>query len=546
MKQQQTLEEIFAGAVDLWRKEGIDSHDSASAFYNLQNDPVVQLFMTAVAHQSRLISSDIDSFRNDLLKLYWDSLSPEILSGPVPSVVWAQVGKKTQVGVSNKEGSVMDETVCFKLQSAESQQKYYPFIPLLSTRVVDAEIVGVNAVSSRVLRVDIALNESISSLAGLSFFSPAITPNAIESVILGENRIPIHRLSDLGALPFTKPFATSFDSMSDSMHHRMLLNVYDSLCYSMGEFFVFADCRQAENIQTVDGCISIDLEMNEAGISLSKNDIFLNTVPLVNVHLCQVSLSKEQPLCKIDTGTLKFLSLAPASDSSRVALRQVGTERQTLESWNLRLQRILDQYDENYALYNSQMEPHLAATIRQLVTTLRELSKQPASPAPPLYVVLLDKMVSSLTVPYLLTDGASANNIKPKGKGQMEISSPEYDPAKSQLLTPSFGGSDGAPTLNSHYRNYIMQTGDRIVTKSDIEVFCKYKLYRDFNIASGSVKMAIRPIVNNTADGFYERVMLVEIQSLVPIDNPSRVALALQLMLMPRTATLTPIRVIIN
>ena len=150
-------------------------------------------------------------------------------------------------------------------------------------------------------------------------------------------------------------------------------------------------------------------------------------------------------------------------------------------------------------------------------------------------------MLPSLTVSYLLTDGASANNIKTNAS--MEISSSEYDPTKSRLLVPAFGGSDGTPAHNDHYRNYFMQTGDRIVTKSDIEAFCKYKLFHYFNIPSSALRISISPIISNTVNGFYERIMLVEIHSAIAIDNPSRVSRALQLMILPRTATLTPVRI---
>jgi len=94
---------------------------------------------------------------------------------------------------------------------------------------------------------------------------------------------------------------------------------------------------------------------------------------------------------------------------------------------------------------------------------------------------------------------------------------------------------------------YYQQSRDRIVTKSDIVVFCRHKLSEYFRIGTAELfDINLRPDIINTSDGFYERVLVVDIRVRRGVVDVESVQLAMERMIQLRTVGTSVIRVAIH
>ena len=70
MKRNNNVNEILEQVIAVWRTEGADPKETDTAFYNIQNDPVTRLLLSAITHQTNLLSDDLDDFIGNLLEEY--------------------------------------------------------------------------------------------------------------------------------------------------------------------------------------------------------------------------------------------------------------------------------------------------------------------------------------------------------------------------------------------------------------------------------------------------------------------------------------------
>ena len=552
MSAKPAIKDVLERAIAIWRNEGHDLLGKESDFSNLQNDPVVQILLGAVMHQTTLLSDDINRLRQEVTDQYLHLTTPDALNRPAPAVALMQLCKSARVGLSNREATFVDEETVFKLGDSRSpQSEKYNFIPLLKSRVVDAEVVSLTRKSDHVWQIEISENEQIKTLSGVTFYIRNSLGCESIRIFSDGKEIPVSQLYEFSELPFIRPFADGSGSMSHSMQWNVLRQITDSLCGIDAAYAIVRNDWRAGQLSHVNGCIRLDLELKgvEEGFQLKKEDILLNCVPVCNLIIGNALLSSENPLVKLDTGKLQFVSLIGTEERQPVEVRRISTERQTKRSWEEQLCHLLEQYERNHSIYKDKSIKQIDEKVEQLVSVLRELVQTGTPPIDAVYLLLSDRSVPSVSTSYFMTRGAAANGL---AAASIETISAELDAGNIKLVTPVSGGRDNT----THYseiqdaEKYFVKTSDRVVSRSDIKDCCLFFLKRDFHVDLSAVRsFNLVPKVKNTADGYYERVILVEI---VLAGKPTEAGDAgfmgrlLERRLRSRTASLTPIRVSVD
>ncbi|MBP5541776.1 MAG: hypothetical protein J6X88_09030 [Bacteroidales bacterium] len=548
MEKRQDINKLIEYAVTVWRNEGRDANDANSDFFNLQNDPVTRLLMGAVAYQTDSISEDISSFKNDIVEELVDLCAPEYLLQPVPAVGMLQTGKTHKVGQTDEEATRLDENMVFSISTTPGNK--FSFIPILSINMFDLKVHSVAPSGRNRWHIELEEIEPVIDLFGLAFYLPKVS---CERVLLhvGASTIDICNISDFERLPFIASFMDTSRPNKNAMQFATLHNIYDRLCLCSNNYCIVDKHIPSESIPRQNGCIQFDVEF-VGGTDLERiapEDILLNCVPVCNVEIHKDSLTQERPLQNVSLrGSEEFLTLSshtqPEGLVDSVSVRQVGTSRMTPAVWLQRLQRLLDYYDSEYCLLRNTFDPKFDNILQQFILALRDAVKRGVDVDDRIYLVLRDRMIPSLGVTWLSSFGAKANDIAPGAK--VEVNTAQLDAEQTGLVSYTMGGCNAVTNSETRHEalRYQVQLRDRIVSKSDILFFCRYKLSDLFSVKAEGIKdIRISNRVQNSPEGFLEKILMVEILLQPDVTIDGQAALALERMVRSRNAGVTPIRI---
>ena len=562
MANRQNINEILEESMSVWRREGFDPcksddpNENESVFFKLQNDPVVRLLVGAVATQTDAIEKDIESFRQDVKDIYTDIAAPGSMLMPSASMGMLQTKKRHKVGTTNAESTRLDgNSVFYMLHDNGMEHIKYPFIPLLNITVFDLSVKSVEQLSRVRWKVELEENENVSSLDGLSIYIPKL--RSCDGVKLFSNgeAVSVCNVYEYDRLPFVTPFLKGIQFSKNNMQSSAVQNLHDNLCCGISSYCI-VDCgTNASSLLRVDGCIVLEIEFESDNVNddfvLNEGDILLNCVPVFNAHIHKTSLSQSSPIQKLDLEEEYFLAtvtpFANTTLSDAVIVRNVGTERMSPALWLKQMKHLMDYYDFEYNVMNHILDDKVEKLMRQFMSAVKETISKRNLEDKSKYMILRDRLVSSIDVDWISTSGASANGLDVKTK--IECASAELDDEGTKLITRTMGGRDAV--MDRQMKQYIMQyyqlSRDRIVSKSDIILFCRFKLQQLFDLKEKDVKeMRIRNDVYNSRDGFYERLLVVEIKVKKGCVDVCQAQMSLERMIKSRTMSTTTIRVAIS
>lgn len=567
MAQRLNIDELLKEAQSVWRMEGMDSSDSDTPLYNIHEDPVSRLLLGALNYQSNMLSDDISSFREDLADECVDLAAPIYLSSPCPAIAMLQAFKAHSKGSKNNEKTTLDGDVSFTFtKEVGTKRLTIPFMPLFSTTVMDLSIRSVEKVGRNRWRLEIEDMEGSSSISGLSIYLPNIDTLPIEDrpidyanmteerigVFAGDIELPVSNISDFESLPFSLPFLKGMAFSKNSLQCNVLQSIQDSFCCLANSYCIVGDMDDNVRIPRRDGCMLIDIELPflKSNAELSVSDVLLNCVPIVNVELHSTTLSQNNPVKSIETGDNFFLSTLPpenANNNDSFVVRKVATNRFSPALWTSKMIQLLDQYNSQYNVMEHLVDDKVRQSFHPFVMALKQsLAKYPKTDEG-LYLILKNKMISSVDAQWFSTSGSFANDIIERSKFQ--CSSAEIDSERSQLVSKTAFGRNPItdPIVRQHAMRYYQVSRDRIVSKADIVSFCQFKLYSMFSVSTDDIKeIRINNTVRNSYEGFYIRSLTVNINVRSGCVDPYRASISLERMIRYRTASTTPIRVIIN
>lgn len=561
-----TIDELMKEAIAVWHREGMDPTDSDTPLYNLHNDPITKLLLGAVNYQSNSISDDIASFRHDLADECLDLAAPDYLFAPIPAIGMLQTAKGRTMGLKNNERTLLDGDVSFMFsKDVGTKRVSFPFMPLLSIAVMDYAVRSVVKVERNRWRLEIEDMENAKKLEGLSFYIPALEKAIVRNenhygtreyddrikIYAGDTSLPVCNISDFDRLPFVSKFMNGLMFSKNAMQCNVLQNIQDSFCCNISNFCVVDRYDEEIPIPHRDGCIILDIVLPEldASIDLSANDILLNCVPIVNVESHSTDLTQYNPVQPIELDDGFFLTTI-ADDSNNddsFAVRKVATSRMSPEQWSVRMCQLIDHYNAQHNVMQHLLDDKLNQAMQTVLVSLKQSLEKQRDPNYGIYLVLKNKMQTSVSASWLSTLGKMANDIEVDLKPQ--CSSSELDSDRSKLVTKTSGGRDPITDSNTRQRamRYYQISRDRIVSKSDLVTFCRHKLVSMFSLSSADIQETrIYDTVRNSSEGFYERLLVVDIKVRQGSIDTYRASNALERMIRFRTVSPTPVKVIIN
>ena len=568
MANKKTTEELIKEAVAVWHNEGMDSTDSDSPLYNLHDDPISKLIIGAVNHQSNSIFDDIATFRDDLAEECLDLASPVYLFSPIPSIGMLQTAKGHSIGLNNNEKTKLDGNMSFVItKDVGTKRLTFPFMPLLSIVVMDLSVRSVTKVSRNRWRMEIEDMEGVKDLQGLSFFLPNIEHVTASNYIhrradeyddkiklyVDDYQLPVCNISDFDKLPFVQQFGRGMVYSKNTLQCNVLQNIQDTFCCHVNNYCIIDRINEDIDIPRRDGCILIDIELPlvDDDIDIQPKDVLLNCVPIINVDQHTINLTQYNPIQPVEVDNGFFLTNLAVDDSCNgdtVALRRVATSRMSPELWIERMGKLLDYYNSQHIVMEHLLDEKMTKSLPQFIALLKQsIPNQKKQQDEGLYLVLKNKMLSSVSVPWLSTSGEMANDFGIDSK--LQCTSAELDSDRTKLVTKTVGGRNPMTDATKRQRavQYYQISRDRIISKSDIVAFCRYKLSNMFSVASSNIEeIRIYNIVRNSLEGFYERILVVDIKVCKGCVDPIYVSYALERMIRYRTSSLTPVRVVIN
>ncbi len=176
----QRATDLLNETLSIWQKG-----DHIDQLEGLAKDPVFSLLMTALAYRANEMDGEVERLRQDVLEEFARMMMPYEAGHAVPATT--VVGMELQNDVPEL---TLDETSTFTLQEGG-----YSFMPLLRSRLVNADISSVIRLDGRRWKVVLSFQNPISDLSGLTF---ALRDERFKDVKISVNG---HQL-----LPLVKPW----------------------------------------------------------------------------------------------------------------------------------------------------------------------------------------------------------------------------------------------------------------------------------------------------------------------------------------------------
>jgi hypothetical protein len=336
--------EIKQNIIDHWSKEGLSVR-------NMENDPVVNLLLSALSYQAYHIQNKIEQFENKTIKEFRDRTLPYHLIKPVPACALLETKLKEDC-----HEKIMDETCVFEFQNNKKQK--VTFVPLLRTKVINAELKMAYQLEDNVWRVQLHSAAPITDISELSFYLDTNKPIEIENITYSGYRLPLIKPSQYNELPFTKWFNNAHLALNQNYY---LFGAYDywQELFLTQDIQIYYVGRCAKKIlQNENHDIELDFTFNKP--IDSNNFIKINSVPVVNVEKVEIEIDERNPVKDLAADNGTFLNLLCNEETQHpydnVIIRQFNAERYNSCQLFEQMQEMLYRYHSDYYAFQNNRE----------------------------------------------------------------------------------------------------------------------------------------------------------------------------------------------
>jgi len=476
--------EVKKNVVDQWKKEG------HAAFVNMENDPVIDLLIKALSYQAFYIQKNIDQYKGNVLEEFRDRIIPANLIKPIPafSIVETKITKTPYEAIGEK---TVNETCVLEFKKVK-------FVPLLETKIINAELKNVNTRGQNV-HVELQFAAPCKNLSGLSFYIDTPEPIDIETIRYDGYELPVIKPSQYNELPFTKWFNNAHLFLNQNYY---LFGTYDywQEIFLSNTAQLFYIGQYDTNKIPINDQTNIELKIVLNSYTNINDKIKINCIPVVNAEKKETKLNNRNPVGKLspDTGG-EFLNLLYDKENDEnmknyinsFLVRQYGVERYNPEQLLEQMREILYRYASDYYAFLSIDDLKNSDKLKSMQEVIDDISgfvrKFENDSLKNQYYAVLKKNepeIKDIHLEYLSTSGESANGIK---KGEKATRVPIYlDKNKTTLLLDTKGGRNSIKdeSQKESMAKYYFQTKDRLITPADIRIFIK-TFYYDENSKLG-------------------------------------------------------------
>ena len=481
-------EEILKEALIAWKQSNQSEH-----LEGIEQDPVFSLFMTALAYQANEMDSEITRLKSDILEEFARMLVPyeSLRALPATAVVTTKLDDTiVQQDINHKNSFLLQDTP-------------FNFIPLLQTKLINGNVSSVIRLDARRWQVNLQFIEPINSLQGMTFM---ITNHMFQDlkVFLNGHALPLIKPWDYADLPLAECFSIDNMIYAKSSIYQASSTWFDLFAKQNVRLFCI-DSYRATNY-TPSPTSNFELTFEFFGIDnnffLNKEQLLLNCMVLVNANINSVTISPSSPLARITRNTnQQFLHLIKPSDKQildeePIMVRKIATERFNSDRLIKLVSNLIYKFKTDYYAFINIKELNDGRFLDQFQTFIKRLSNSLNDNSQEnvggIYVSLKNKFApqlegKSLQIDYLLTDGASVNEVL---NNKSIFNAPTDSFIKSVELVadplPGFNGIQG-PDAEHMLASYYMITNDRVVTPADIKILCFNELLTRFSITTDMI-----------------------------------------------------------
>ena len=460
--------------IDHWTKTG-------QSVRNMENDPVVNLLLSAFSFQAYQIHSKVERIENKTVRDFRDRSLPFHLIKPLPAFSIAET--KLKEGCSEK---ILDENSAFEFQNSSKQK--ISFTPLLKTKVINAELTMAFQSEEKVWRVKLQSNEPIGNLSGVSLYLDTDKNIEIKSIRCGDFEYPLIKPNQFCELPFTKWFNNAHLLINQNYFLFGTYDYWQEIFLTQTNKLYFIDKYSQKLPHERENNLELDVTFNKP---VDSNSLLkINCVPLINVEKKEISLDERNPVKALTTENCEFLNLLwekeLENDYNNVIIRQFDVERYNSFQLFEQMQEMLNRYYSDHYAFQDIRElktSDIMVNLQNLMDDIRAVvSKLDQKMLPNYYYAILKKTnqtVKNTVVRYLLTSASAGNGIR---KDEKPSKAPvSINNTKTTLLFETRGGRDSInnDAQKDDIAKYYFHTKDRLVTPADINIFIKTYYYEN-------------------------------------------------------------------
>ena len=333
-------------------KEAIEHWDEKGELMDIERDPVVKLFFSALAYQSYSISREISSFKDKIVTELRNKLIPYHLIKPFPalSVIETRLEKNKDESIKPLTSLEVNEKCAF-----EFGKNKIPFSPLFKTTIIEAKITDKQIDQNDfTLQLTLSSDVVIEDFSGVSFYfeNSEMTPDI--EISLNNQFLPLIKPDDFDNLPFT-----------DWFQHHYLLREENQLQYGNYDYWLELfvkkhiqlfyineyDCNTIKNT-SLKPVIKIHFK-NKFELNYYQNrSIKINCLPIVNVQKHSVILNTNEPIKKLSAEKSAFLNLIIDENYEKneddFYIRHFGIERFSQEELLLQINDLFNRFISDY------------------------------------------------------------------------------------------------------------------------------------------------------------------------------------------------------
>lgn len=497
---QKQTQDLLEKILELWKKQGKwDGDDRSMPYYGLDKDPILSILITAFVFQINQLEDNIKAFREGLFDEFEDLAVPFELVKPVPAIAMLATSKRK----GDNDTIFTDQDMSFEIEKKMMMSsERYAFAPLFNTRLVNITPVSVKQLSETKWLVNFDNDEAELNLDSVAFFFDKLNFTDLKITIDGKE-IPLVKPWEYDRFPLN-PWITAKNVVCNkSLVYGSNEQWFDMWTNNELNYYLIAPDFK-KKIKDKDFSLTFDFAGLDGSQTLKAENIILNAFPIVNVTRKDFFLSLNSPVVKISEENLDdsedeedrhnsfFMNLVfdeeknEYDDLDKFTLRHFGCERFDMAELINTANTLVRRYGTDFYAFQSMPQFQSSERMRRLsyvVKDITDILKQYGIPKSGIYAILKNKNYLSpdeakLTICSLFTNGVAANDIDINAS---IISSDNLDNKKTRLLTMTSGGKDEILDHDEKRMlgRYYLQTNDRIVTRSDLNIFCRRILIQE-------------------------------------------------------------------
>lgn len=497
---QKQTQDLLEKILELWKKQGKwDGDDKSMPYYGLDKDPILSILITAFVFQINQLEDNIKAFREGLFDEFEDLAVPFELVKPIPAIAMLATSKRK----GDNDTIFTDQDMSFEIEKKMMMSsERYAFAPLFNTRLVNITPIGVKQLSDTKWIVNFDNDEAELDLGSIAFFFDKLNFTDLKITIDGKE-IPLVKPWEYDRFPLN-PWITAKNVVCNkSLVYGSNEQWFDMWTNNELNYYLIAPDFK-KKIKDKDFSLTFDFAGLDGSQTLKAENIILNAFPIVNVTRKDFFLSLNSPVVKISEENLDdsedeedrhnsfFMNLVfdeeknEYDDLDKFTLRHFGSERFDMAELINTANTLVRRYGTDFYAFQSMPQFQSSERMRRLsyvVKDITDILKQYGIPKSGIYAILKNKNYLSpdeakLTICSLFTNGVAANDIDINAS---IISSDNLDNKKTRLLTMTSGGKDEILDHDEKRMlgRYYLQTNDRIVTRSDLNIFCRRILIQE-------------------------------------------------------------------